>query len=211
MRSSTAVRLVHGGEWGAGNVILFAIGGRLYRVAATGGALVRLLENDTAIGWPQFLPGGMRFLYTSLESRAASPRERVLNIGELDPGTASTSARVMPLEYTAQYAEPGYLVFARDGVLLAQRFNSGTASLSGVPVPIAPRVGVSDANFRSADFAVGGDGAVVYRTGSNRSRLTWMGGRASNAARSVNRTIMLNQSSHPMALRSLSRSMKGTD
>jgi serine/threonine protein kinase len=168
-------RLVNGGTWGTDNVILFAVRGRLFRVATTGGAPRPLLEKSGTIRWPQFLPGGTRFIYTLTSNERSDAEDRSLFVSSLEGETASTTSRVMPIEYSAQYAAPGYLVFVRDGVLLAQPFDPRTASLSGVPVAIAPRVGVSpDVNVRSADFAVGGDGSVVYRTGSTRSRLTWL-------------------------------------
>jgi serine/threonine-protein kinase len=84
-------------------------------------------------------------------------------------------ARVAPADYMTQYADPGYLVFVRDGVLLAQQFDVDTASLQGTPITLAPRVAVApDVNWRSAEFSVGGNGSVAYRTGSTRSRLTWL-------------------------------------
>jgi dipeptidyl aminopeptidase/acylaminoacyl peptidase len=81
----------------------------------------------------------------------------------------------MSSDYPAQYAEPGYLLFVRDGVLLAQPFDAGTGSLGGAPVTIAPRVAVSpNVNFRSAELSVSAAGALAYQTGWVRSRLTWL-------------------------------------
>jgi len=168
-------RLVYGGTWGADNIVLFATRSGLYRVAASGGNPQRLLESAWSIRWPQFLPGGRRFIYTSSSDSRLQTDDRAVFVAGLEGEKVSTPSRIMPIEYTAQYAQPGYLVFVRDGVLLAQRFDPDTASLGGGPVILAPRVAVSpDTNFRSAEFAVGGDGSVVYRTGSNRSRLTWL-------------------------------------
>jgi hypothetical protein len=64
-------------------------------------------------------------------------------------------------DYMTQYADPGYLVFVRDGVLLAQRFDAENASLAGTPTPLAPRVAVSpDVNFRTAEFSVAGSSCI---------------------------------------------------
>jgi len=159
-------RLIHGGTWAAENVLLFAVGGDLYRVAALGGTPVRLFEKDSStIRWPQILPGGKRFLYE---------RRGGLYVGALD-GTATAAEKpIVQADYMTQYADPGYLVFVRDGVLLAQRFDAENASLAGTPTPLAPRVAVSpDVNFRTAEFSVAGS-SLVYRSGSSRNALTWV-------------------------------------
>lgn len=170
--------LVHGGTWGPDDVILLGWSNNLYSVPASGGTATPLGRDDSRPGgrrWPEFLPGGHRFLYSLYPDRSDdSVVERGVYVASLDGGAAEKPIQVMPSDYPARYAEPGYLLFVRDGVLLAQRFDADTASLQGTPVTLAPRVAVSpDVNFRSADFSVGG-GALVYRTGWSRSRLTWL-------------------------------------
>ena len=39
-----------------------------------------------------------------------------------------------------QYAEPGFLFYARDASLLARRFDARSARLSGEAIPVAPHV-----------------------------------------------------------------------
>jgi Tol biopolymer transport system component len=72
----------------------------------------------------------------------------------------------------AHYVAPGYLVFARDGTLLAQRFEADRAQLSGDPIALAEPV----ASFGSvgwASFAVSPNGVLAYASDANRARLGW--------------------------------------
>jgi hypothetical protein len=150
-------------------VILFAWGrpglrGGLHRIPASGGMPTSLAGGESTSGasrWPQFLPGGGgRFLYT-----VSSPvaEEDGLYLASLDGRAGDQPVRVMSSDYPAQYVEPGYLLFVRDGVLLAQPFDAGTGSLGGAPMTIAPRVAVSpDVNFRSAELSVSAGGAFAY-------------------------------------------------
>ena len=79
---------------------------------------------------------------------------------------------VRTTESLAQYLAPGYLVFARDGTLLAQRFDADSARVSGDPIAIAEPV----AEFASpgwAAFAVSATGAIAYQSPGGRARLVW--------------------------------------
>ncbi len=105
------------GTWGQGGDIVFAsiLGDAIYRVSASGGPPAVLLRPDrsreTRLNWPWFLPDGKRFLYLS----ANRNWETSLMLAE--PGKSPTL--VMPAGSKAQYADPGYLVFSREGALLA--------------------------------------------------------------------------------------------
>ena len=79
---------------------------------------------------------------------------------------------VAPMRYRVEYVSPGYLVFAREGVLLAQRFDPGAARMVGEPFPIAPAV----SSFLStgwADFACSTSGTIVYQSHEGVRRMTW--------------------------------------
>ncbi len=47
---------------------------------------------------------------------------------------------IMPIESNAQYVDPGTLVFAKGGALVAQSFNASTGQLAGEPFAIAESV-----------------------------------------------------------------------
>jgi eukaryotic-like serine/threonine-protein kinase len=71
-----------------------------------------------------------------------------------------------------RYVDPGYLVFAREGALLAQRFDSKSGRVTGEPVSIAEHMRYLISNF-SASFAASRAGTIVYQSGESRQRLAW--------------------------------------
>jgi hypothetical protein len=78
---------------------------------------------------------------------------------------------VFPLFSRAEWMEPGYLVFAREGALFAQRFDPDSAKASGPQLPIAPAVDY----FLStgwADFTARA-GTLAYHSPQDVLRLTW--------------------------------------
>src|SRR5207302_526596 len=84
------VTLGRGGTWNEEGIILFnAVNdGPLLRVSATGGMPVPATRIDTtrqenSHRWPQFLPGGRRFLYFN-RSGANGPETSGVYIGSLD-------------------------------------------------------------------------------------------------------------------------------
>ena len=111
-----------------------------------------------------FLPDGKRYLYLQ-----RSP-DRAYNIMLGEAGREPRAVRTT--ESLAQYLAPGYLVFARDGTLLAQRFDADSARVSGDPIALAEPV----AEFASpgwAAFAVSATGAIAYQSPGGRARLSW--------------------------------------
>jgi len=157
------------GTWGADGQILFASieGDAIFAVKSEGGEPQKLHETAAGVlrvSWPSFLPDGRRYLYLS-----RSP-ERVYMIMLGEPGRAPRPVRVT--ESLAQYLAPGYLVFVRDGTLLAQRFDIERARLSGEPIAIAEPV----AEFASpgwAAFAASTTGAVAFQSPGERAHLAW--------------------------------------
>jgi dipeptidyl aminopeptidase/acylaminoacyl peptidase len=142
-------------------------------VPSTGGAAVEVTSLDRAARqethrWPQFLPGGRRFLYFS---RVASGDEgNAVMMGSLDGGDAQLVVRS---QANAAYAS-GYLLFIRDTTLMAQRFDPDHASLKGEAFPIAQQIQY-DVAFSFAVFAVSETGVLAYRTGDglSPSHLVW--------------------------------------
>jgi DNA-binding winged helix-turn-helix (wHTH) protein/dipeptidyl aminopeptidase/acylaminoacyl peptidase len=81
--------------------------------------------------WPQFLPDGRHFLYVV---HSAEEKWSGLYAGSLDSPDVK---RVLDVETAATYIAPGYLLFARDGAIVAQRFDLARLELTGEAVPIA--------------------------------------------------------------------------
>ena len=161
-----------GGAWSRHGVILFAanvISG-LLRVPATGGtptAVTRPAPGELGHRFPEFLPDGRRFLFWVGPS---PPDVQGVYLGSLD---APETRRLVAADAPGAYAHPGYLLWPRQGVLVAAPFDAARGALSGEPVPVAPAVGSSVATNRSA-FSVSTTGLLAYRTGvTGRSRLVW--------------------------------------
>ena len=168
------------GTWGADGQILFASveGEAIFAVSSEGGEPRKLREPTGTIqrvSWPSFLPDGRRYLY--LEKTAERTYQVVLG----EPGREGR--RIRATDSFAQYLAPGYLVFARDGTLLAQRFDADKGTVSGEPIAIAEPV----AEFGSAgwaSFAVSASGGLAYQLPGDRAHLAWFdrSGRAQHLA-----------------------------
>jgi len=163
------------GTWGADGQILFApiTGGAIFRVKSEGGVPEKVCERDLAadvlrVTWPSFLPDGKRYLY---QVRKADRRFRIM-LGELgEPRAPGREVRMA--DSFAHYVAPGYLVFAREGTLLAQRFDADRAQVSGEPIAVAEPV-TSFATAGWASFAVSPNGVLAYASDANRARLGWI-------------------------------------
>jgi Tol biopolymer transport system component len=137
-----------GGSWSTRGEIVFAptSAGPLLRVPAAGGTPRPATTLDSASGerahrFPCFLPDGRHFLYVTQPGRP-------LNQARL----ASLDSRAAPVVLEAQgsplYAAPGYLLFAREGNVYAQRFDPRRRRVSGSAV-VLPRV------YSSAGYTAG--------------------------------------------------------
>ena len=71
-----------------------------------------------------------------------------------------------------QYVDPGYLVFAREGALLAQRFDADSGRVVGEPFSIAERVRYF-ASTGAASFATSRTGTLAYQAQENVRSLNW--------------------------------------
>ena len=159
------------GTWGGGDILFAAEtrGWGVFRVSAAGGVPVEAIRvnvsrGEARIGWPCFLPDGRRFLYLL---RHLDGRNDLMLA---EPGKPPRP--VLPMQSAVQYVDPGFLVFAREGVLLAQRFDAESARVTGEPFPIADRVRYF-ASTGSASFAASRNGMLAYQSQENSSRLTW--------------------------------------
>ena len=166
-----------GGTWNREGTILFFSGGSgIYHVSATGGepALVPGFDQSRQgieCRWPYFLPDGRHFLYL-----ATTPQQETSGVylASLD---GKETKRLFTADSSAIYAPSaaggGYLLFARDGALLAQPFDASRLTLTGEPFRIADQVRVN-ANSRGY-FSVSDNGTLVYDPSGEREnqQLTW--------------------------------------
>ena len=134
-----------GAAWSAANVIVFApdANGPLFRVSASGGTPTPITTLDAARKesghrFPVFLPDNDHFLYATLP--AANDRYEIF-AGSLKDTRARV--HVASMENAPVYGEPGWLLFARQGVLMAQPFDAGTLRLTGEPISLGDEPGVA--------------------------------------------------------------------
>jgi serine/threonine-protein kinase len=164
-----------GGSWGPNNVIVLSVAGEegtgLVQVSAAGGVPEMLTTPDRAAGesyhhWPEILPGGQAVLFaliggpgvggTAVLDLKTRKWRRVLDLGRI----------------SAQYVEPGYLIYVFAGTVFAARFDVKRLEVTSAEVP----VGVDHV----ADVAIGAhvsiarDGTLIYVPQPPPLSLTWV-------------------------------------
>ena len=160
---------VGGGAWGNQGVIVFASGGVLYRVSASGGQSTQLTTLDTSLQEtehlaPSFLPDGRHYLYLAMSSQ---PANSAVYVGSID---SKERTRLFVSEAPAFYAAPGYVLFNRGNAVFAQQFDPNGLKLTGDPVRLpdaafrlAGGTFLSPNETKLANFSVSQNGALVYR------------------------------------------------
>ena len=149
------------GSWSRDGVILFSMRTNppvIGRVSALGGEVTPVTSidpshNDVGHGLATFLPDGNHFLYQGL----TTSQEIVLRLGSLDSRSATTLitlGSLGPGTGAATYAQPGYLLFARNGTLMAQPFDAKRLALSGEPIPLMEQVNA---------YAISDSEVLIYR------------------------------------------------
>jgi eukaryotic-like serine/threonine-protein kinase len=162
----------NGGTWSAAGTILFApaTDRGLFQVSADGGTPTPVTtprEGQAGHRFPQFLPGGRRFLFLA---QAGQQAQGGIYVGSLD---SKETVLLLETDVRAQYAQPGYLLFVRSNALMAQAFDVTATRLSGEVTSIAEDISY-DAGGGAADFAVA-EGLLAYRERArNRRELVWL-------------------------------------
>ncbi len=160
-----------GGTWNGQGIILFAPPfGPIHRVDAAGGVPEPVTELETSGGeiahrFPHFLPDDDHFLFFV---RASKEEERGVVLGSLK---SRETRFLIESSSNAVYAEPGYLLFIRDGALVAQRFSVEKLELEGEAVAMA--VDVELTRYSQAALTVA-NGVIVYNSGRELQQLTWL-------------------------------------
>jgi Tol biopolymer transport system component len=167
--------------WGPHGDIIFRPTNRapLFRIRDSGGSpqpLTTLNESltENSHRFPEFLPDGRRFLFTS---RCGERANNALYLGSLDSPDVT---RLMPAQSAVSYIPPGgerpaLLIYYRDGALVAQPFDLYEQKLTGEPTAIVDRVGYNAPSLQ-ARFRVSRDGRIIITQSADpleNSRLTW--------------------------------------
>ncbi len=164
-----------GASWSEDDVIVFAPGpfSGLFRVSASGGASVAVTRMD-ALGsthrLPWFLPDGKHLLFLSGSNRIGS-KDNGIWLLDLNSGKTALFAHE---NSEGRYVEAGYLVFVRDGNLMAQPMDASRLKLTGEAVPIAERISFLQVRW-SGGFSFSKDGLLVVQPGApgRKRQLTW--------------------------------------
>ena len=151
--------LTYGAAWSRYGVIVFSAGNQgLFRVSSSGGLPARI-SVDGNYQWPSFLPDGRQILVTSgnagggifaLALEGGKPR--------LILPHASSASR---------YSDPGYILFSRQGDLLAQPFDWRKLEASGTALTLAGSVEPGPLSFSAA-------GALLLYVQVSKTQLTWV-------------------------------------
>jgi Tol biopolymer transport system component len=167
-----------GGTWGTDGTILFTpdITRVIYSVPSTGGTPKLVEKMGPQLGglgtarWPQFLPDGKHFLFYHFSDVGTQSGTYAI---ALDGGVPKL---IVAGKSNAVYAPPGYLLFIRQGTLMAQRFDASKLRLIGEATSVAEEVLQNFIVFRSI-FTASDTGVLAYETGgvgTGGFQLTWV-------------------------------------
>jgi len=162
-----------GGSWNRDGTIIFTptTTDPIYCILASGGSRHQVTTLDpahmTTHRWPYFLPDGRHFLYVGGHPLTSGG----IYVGCLD---GHEQKLILSNYSNAIYAPPGFLLFVRDGTLLARRFDAEQLTAQGDDFPVAEQVMV-DAWVQRAIFSVSENGVLVYQRGAVMTgpRLIW--------------------------------------
>jgi eukaryotic-like serine/threonine-protein kinase len=166
-----------GGAWTSDGRILYgSTTDGLFLVPASGGTPSPLTTLDAARGenyhrWPQVIPGG-RFLYWIQSAKPENTGVYAASFAK--PGERM---RLLATETNALYAPGGdgrsYLLWLRDGTLVAREFDTGTLKLEGEPHSVADPV-AKIGLMGQMNVAVSAGGLLLYSASNNVSQFTWL-------------------------------------
>ena len=126
------------GSWNREGVILFSRGSALSRVAAAGGQAVEMkpfADGELRQHNLRFLPDGKHFLYFSQNK---DQQNDGIYVTSLDEG--AQRKLILKGAVSAVYVPTGHLLFTKENLLMAQRFDLNRLEVSGEPIPVAEQV-----------------------------------------------------------------------
>ena len=166
-----------GGSWNrAGEILVGSAFGPLVRCPAAGGVAVTVTAAALSEGerhiFPSFLSDGRRFIY--LRVSRTNPATSGIYAGELDVESSPGGRRLITTGFGAAFVPPagpgpGFIVFARDNALFAQRFDEERLEVVGNPVRLADRIG----SYLDGAFFSVSPTTLVYRAPEPESQLVW--------------------------------------
>ncbi|MGE5344985.1 MAG: protein kinase domain-containing protein [Acidithiobacillales bacterium] len=161
------------GSWSRQGTILFSkeFGTPIFAVPATGGTLQAVTAIDPARGevghfHPDVLPDGQHFVFVA---RNLDPEKTSVMLGSLG---SKDVRQLFHADSSAVYADPGFLLFARDNALYAWRFDSRSLKLVGDPAPVLEQVRYETENNMLSVSAAGS--RLAYLPWHLKRQLVWV-------------------------------------
>jgi tRNA A-37 threonylcarbamoyl transferase component Bud32 len=161
------------GAWSRQGTILFTkeFGAPIVAVPATGGTphpvtALDPVRGDAAHIHPAFLPDGRHFVFVA---RNLDPEKTSIMLASLD---SKDVRRLLHADSAAVFADPGYLLFARDNALFAWSFDPQSLELAGEPAPVFEQVRYGTEDNTLSVSAVGN--RVAYLPWSMHRTLVWV-------------------------------------
>jgi Tol biopolymer transport system component len=161
-----------------GDIVFGVEGQGFYRVAADGGSPLLVLALDRIrqeqfYGYPSLLPDGRHFIYLTYSTITDNAG---VYLASLEPGSPIRALRRLvgdlsvPVYAPSATSDGGYLLFSREGTLVAQALDPSRLEVQGDPIPL----GVP-ARALSAAFSASRTGMLVYSEAGSPTpnRLTW--------------------------------------
>ena len=161
-----------GGAWNAAGTILFTRSATepLFRVPAGGGKAVpatKVIAPHLGHRYPQFLPDGQHFLFFAF----GPPESQGIYVGSLD---STTTTRVIDAESAPLFAPPDYVLFARQGAVLAQRIDLDSLQAVGNAFPVARQVATPQGTVASVALSAALAGPIAFRADGGERQLRWV-------------------------------------
>jgi serine/threonine protein kinase len=166
-----------GGAWSKNGEIVFSpslTDPNLFAVPSSGGGVRPVTAFDstlqTAPRFPSFLPDGNHFFFSNLSLQGSGSESNAF-IGALD----NRESREIMKGVAHPLFASGYLLFLRQGILMAQPFDPGSMEVSGSPTSVQGNINSWLARAK-ADFSVSGNGILLYAGSAtgNTSELVWI-------------------------------------
>jgi len=154
-----------GGSWGSRDVIIYTpdTGGPIWRVNADGSGAAPLtdkvlLSSEASHRWPQFLPDGNHFLFSSRSFAVENTSKDGIYFSSL---AAKEKKLVVSTEANAAYANGRLYYRDQRTSLVGVPFSPGDGKITGEPVVISDHLSFEPSVAYSA-FAAGGGDRVIY-------------------------------------------------
>ena len=171
-RTLSTIRGIVTGAWSSSGVVIAGTGGGpLVRISLDGEPAVALTKLDTANGqrshmWPSFLPDEKHFLYTV---NASTLRQSGVFVASL--GNPEGKSLLTGLTSNAVYVPPGFLLYKREGNLVARPFDANRLTLTGAEFTVLEKLRTY---YAYGAFSVSQTGTLIFRAGDqSRYHLIW--------------------------------------